>query len=399
MLTVKLNSNPILSHFSPLIIVFVMFSQISIASASQPSHKGSFKTAGFSLPFSSPTLVNNDPNIFVKVAEITTPSVVNIEVEVTNANTTKKGSVYKKHFEDFFGFNNQPGLGIPEQFSMPKRKALGSGVIIEVSDKKAIILTNNHVVSQASTIKIQLKKGLNGDKTIIGKLIGADPELDLALIEIPVTNKIKLKALPFGDSDQLKIGEYVMAIGNPFGQGHTVSHGIISSKDREAPTIGKYLQTDTPINPGNSGGPLVNLKGEVIGINNAILARAQGIGFAIPSNSIKSVIKELKNHGSIKRGFIGIYLAELDQRAANFYSDLTKPGQPYVAKVMLNSPAEKAGLKAYDIIISFNKIKITSAAELKKAVISSPLNKKTKVTIIRKGVQKEVFITIKKQKS
>ena len=205
-----------------------------------------------------------------------------------------------------------PGPPPANPKNLPKAMSLGTGFII---DSSGLILTNNHVVADADEIKISFTESLD-EKPTDGEVVGRDTELDVALIR--VKSKREMVAVSFGDSDALEVGEYVIAVGNPFGQGHSVTHGIISAKGRLAPDfpLANYLQTDAPINPGNSGGPLVNLKGEVIGINNAIDQRAQGIGFAIPINLVKKVLPQLRTKGTVSRGYIGVLVNEMTPEIA-----------------------------------------------------------------------------------
>ena len=242
---------------------------------------------------------SSEINIFAGLAKKVIPSVVNIStVSTTKAAYHQETPNRPRNFFSSFSaaLKNPPRR---EQKAM----ALGSGFII---DPTGIILTNNHVVANADEIKIQFTEDSQEEPTI-GKVIGRDPDLDVALIRVK-TNR-KLTALPLGDSDALNVGDYVMAAGNPYGQGHSVSHGIVSAKGRSAPglPIADYLQVDAPINPGNSGGPLLNLNGQVVGINNAIDPRAQGIGFAIPINFGKKILAQLETSGGVSRRFIGAW--------------------------------------------------------------------------------------------
>ena len=299
-----------------------------------------------------------DPNIFVNLAKKVVPSVVNISTLSTPKGGFRPGSpdeMFRRFFEDFLrnhgGIPDQGEEGeAPKGGGGPKAMSLGSGFII---DESGLILTNNHVVAEADEIKIQFTEETD-EKPTDGEVVGRDPELDLALIR--VKTKRKLIALSFGDSDALQVGEYVSAVGNPFGQGHSVTHGIISAKDRKAPDfqLANYLQTDAPINPGNSGGPLVNLKGEVIGINNAIDQRAQGIGFAIPSNSVLKVLPQLKSKGVVTRGYIGILVNELSPEIAAKLSIDKNTIAPFVTHVYPGEPADRAGIKPYDVILELN---------------------------------------------
>ncbi|HLE00536.1 MAG TPA: trypsin-like peptidase domain-containing protein [Bdellovibrionota bacterium] len=348
-----------------------------------------------------------DPNIFVNLAKKSIPSVVNI-----SSTTVMKGpffpggpeDFFRKFFGDLFGPGSPFGDGsgnrdqAPERpdgngpagpKQMPRAISLGTGFII---DKSGLILTNNHVVEGAEEIRIAFTEE-RGETPTIGKVVGRDPELDVALIR--VNTERTLLPLALGDSDALQVGEYVMAIGNPFGQGHSVTHGIISAKQRPLPdfTLSTYLQTDAPINPGNSGGPLVNQKGEVIGINNAIEARAQGIGFAIPVNAVKMILTQLRTKGVVSRGYIGALVGELTPEVAaqlNVPKDLKAP---FITNVPTGQPADKAGLKAYDVVTEFNGKKVESGTDLVAAVTALPVGESVPIKVLRNG--KEMTFNIK----
>ena len=262
--------------------------------------------------------------------------------------------------------------------------SLGTGFII---DSSGLILTNNHVVADADEIKISFTESLD-EKPTDGEVVGRDPEIDIAVIR--VKTKHEMVPVAFGDSDALEVGEYVTAIGNPFGQGHSVTHGIISAKGRLAPDfpLANYLQTDAPINPGNSGGPLVNLKGEVIGINNAIDQRAVGIGFAIPINLVKKVLPQLRSKGTVSRGYIGVLVNEMSPEIAAKLGVPKDSNSPFVTHVYQDAPADKAGLKDYDVILEFNGKPIHSGSELIMAVTSIEVGDSVPVKISRNGSEK-----------
>lgn len=344
------------------------------------------------------------PNFFVDLSAKVIPSVVNISVllRATDASPQRSPNhVFPPDMEEFFGFRF-PGPGGGQApalpFSAPSQGAMGTGVIIEVTDDKAIVLTNAHVVRNAAQVQIQFDPKITDEKRE-GRMIGQDRDLDIALIEIPLlaTDRGKIKALSFGDSDSLKVGEFVMAVGNPFGQGHSVAHGIISAKDREAPIIGKYLQTDAPINPGNSGGPLVNLAGEIIGINNAILAQAQGIGFAIPSQSIRQILPQLRKTGKVERGYIGILLGEVSAQAASFSGGRIKAGQPFVSQLEKDGPAAQAGLQVNDILLAVRDQPVKTASDVLLSITAQPVGAKTTVRVLRDSGEKMVTITVGKR--
>lgn len=226
----------------------------------------------------------------------------------------------------------------------------------------------------------------NGD-SYVAEIIGTDPKSDLALLKIKP--KTKLPAVKFGNSDNLEIGDWVLAIGNPFGLGHTVTSGIISAKGRSL-GFGSYddfVQTDAAINPGNSGGPLFNFQGEVVGVNTAIIARGQGIGFAIPINMAKNVVSQLRDGGKVVRGWIGVYVQEISPEIAQSLN-LKDDNGALVADITAGGPAQKAGLKRGDIIIEVNGNKINEMPELPKLVASYAPGTKTKLKVLRDGKEK-----------
>jgi len=275
---------------------------------------------------------------------------------------------FKDFFERFFGEMPQQEL---------KQRSLGSGFII---DKDGYILTNNHVVERATEISVRL---LN-HKEYKAKIIGRDPKTDLALLKINAHQS--LPTLPLGDSDLLQVGDWVIAIGNPFGLGHTVTVGIISAKERiiGAGPYDNFLQTDAAINPGNSGGPLINLKGEVVGINTAIVAQAQGIGFAIPINMAKAIVKQLKKHHRVIRGWLGVMIQEVTPQLAQALG-LKEAKGALVADVTPNSPADRAGIKRGDVIIEYNGHSIKEMNELPRLVAATPIGEKVRIKVWRNG--------------
>ena len=276
-----------------------------------------------------------------------------------------------------------------KEFGTPQERqssALGSGFII---DEKGIVVTNNHVIEGAEDIVVQV----NGEKKFNAKVIGADPLSDIAVLKIE--SKEKFLPVRFGDSDKARIGDWVIAIGNPFGLGGTVTSGIISARNR---SIGlsryeDYIQTDASINSGNSGGPLFDMNGDVIGINTAILGRSGnvGIGFSIPSNSAKIVIDQLIEFGETKRGWLGVRIQDVTKEIAEV-EKLDEPRGALVASVAPNSPSEKAGVKSGDIILEFNGEKINQMKELPIIVARTEVGKKVKVKIWRN--KKEIIKTI-----
>ncbi|MCX5804905.1 MAG: DegQ family serine endoprotease [Proteobacteria bacterium] len=289
-------------------------------------------------------------------------------------------------FKDFFGndfFENFFGNTPRKEF---KHKSLGSGFII---DKEGYILTNNHVVERAVSIKVKL----SDEKEYDAKVIGKDAKTDIALIKIDA--KHNLPVAVFGDSGKLEVGDWVIAIGNPFGLEQTVTAGIVSAKGRVigAGPYDDFIQTDASINPGNSGGPLFNLKGEVVGINTAIVSGGQGIGFAIPINAAKEMLAQLKSKGKVTRGWLGVVIQKITPEIVKSFG-LKESEGALVSDVMEQSPAEKAGIKRGDIIVSFNGKKIKDMDMLPRLVGGAEIGKQVKVGIVRDGKPLEVNVTI-----
>jgi serine protease Do len=280
-------------------------------------------------------------------------------------------------FERFFGH-------IPKE---RKQRSLGSGVIID--PQKGYILTNNHVIAGADEITVRLDDG----KEYNAEVVGRDPKTDLALIRTKGALDVEAGA-PLGDSANAEVGEWVMAIGNPFGLERTVTVGILSAKGRVigAGPYDDFLQTDAAINPGNSGGPLFNMKGEVIGINTAIVASGQGIGFAIPINMAKDLLPQLEK-GKVTRGWLGVSIQEVTDEIAKSFKLKDAKGA-LVAEVMEDTPAQKGGMERGDIIISFDGKEVETPNELQRIVASTPPNKKVKVKVIRNGKTETLTITL-----
>jgi serine protease Do len=348
-------------------------------------------TAG--LVLGSPAQAALTPETFADLAQKASPAVVNISTEKTVKSDKNTGRMreffgrgpspfgpedpFKDFFEKFFG-------EIPKSF---KHRSLGSGFII---DPEGHIITNNHVVEGSDKIKVKLVGGKEYGATIKGR----DPKTDLALIQ--VTNPPKnLPFLALGDSETIRVGDWVLAVGNPFGLSHTVTQGIISAKGRVigAGPYDNFLQTDASINPGNSGGPLLNLKGEVVGINTAILASGQGIGFATPSNLAKSVIPQLMSKGKVVRGMIGVQVQVVTPELAKSFG-LPEPKGALVAEVNPGTPAEKAGLQREDIIVEFNGHPINEMNELPRLVAETAPGTAVTLKVLRQGKEKTFNLTI-----
>jgi len=335
------------------------------------------------------------------------PSVVSISVE---GSTTVKTPRMPQQFQQFFG-DNSPFCqdGSPFQSSpmcqggangagpntqQEKFRALGSGVVINA--EKGYVVTNNHVVDNATKIQVQLSDGRRYD----GKVIGKDPRSDIALVQL--IDAKNLTAIKIADSDNLRVGDYTVAIGNPYGLGETVTSGIVSALGRSGLNVENYenfIQTDAAINRGNSGGALVNLNGELIGINTAILAPDGGnigIGFAIPSNMVKNLTGQMVEFGQVKRGELGILGAELNSELAKAMKVDAQRGA-FVSQVLPNSAAAKAGVKAGDVVVSMNGKPLSSFAALRAEVGSLPIGTKLQLGLLRDG--KPVSVTVELQQS
>ena len=323
------------------------------------------------------------PGSFADLAERLMPSVVNIS-------TTQTVVTRSNPFPNFQFPPGSPFEDMFKEFGTPQERqtsALGSGFII---DAKGIVVTNNHVIQDAEDIIVRV----DGDKEFKAKVIGSDPLSDIAVLQLET--KEKFTPVKFGDSDKARIGDWVIAIGNPFGLGGTVTSGIISARNR---SIGlsryeDYIQTDASINSGNSGGPLFDMNGDVIGINTAILGRngSIGIGFSIPSNSAKIVIDQLINFGETKRGWLGVRIQDVTKEIADA-EELDKPRGALVSSVSPGSPSEKGGIKAGDIILEFDGTMINQMRELPMIVAQTEVGKTVRVKIWRN--KKEIFKKIK----
>jgi len=319
------------------------------------------------------------PQLFKEVS----PAVVNISTtQVVKLNRPRMRNPFGQQdpFDEFF--NNFFGRMPKEQ----KRRSLGSGFIVSPD---GYILTNNHVVEKADEVTVTLLD----KEEFKAKVVGTDPKIDIALIKIDA--KKKLAHVSLGDSDRLEVGEWVLAIGNPFGLGHTVTAGIVGAKGR---IIGSgpyddFIQTDASINPGNSGGPLFNLKGEVVGINTAIIQGGQGIGFATPIQLAKSVLDQLKEKGKVTRGWLGVYIQPLTPDAAENLGISGRRGA-LVSDVTSGGPAEKAGIRSGDVIVGFNGKEIRDEHELPQAVASTKPGKTVDVRLLRDGKETTVAVTI-----
>lgn len=326
-------------------------------------------------------------NAFIELARAVNPAVVNISTSAAPRRMRSRGSMPRDPFFDMFEEFLGPQMQNPRQ----PQQALGTGFIIR---KDGLILTNNHVIEDADVIQVQLAEG---EKTLhAAKVIGRDGRTDIALIKIDP--KRELTVVKLGSSKNLQVGEWVAAFGNPFGHGHSMSKGIVSAIGREISEINRFpfIQTDASINPGNSGGPLVNMCGEVVGMNSAIDARAQGIGFAIPVDEIKSLLPALEKEGSIKRAFLGaqFYPGALEPRARVELKIPVEKGALIVG-IVPNTPAERSGLKAYDFVTKFGKTDIENGESFRRAIEDSTVGTAYPIEFFRDGKKRTAQVTLK----
>jgi serine protease Do len=307
-------------------------------------------------------------SVFVDIAERVKPSVVNISPLDERPSSSRNRNT-----------PNTPPSGT------------GSGVIIE---KSGYIITNNHVVGEADQVEVRLSNQVK----FTGRVIGKDPDTDLALLKIESNQE--LPTVPLGDSDQIKVGQWVIAVGNPFGLDRTVTIGVISAIGREGVNLARYedfIQTDASINPGNSGGPLFNLKGEVIGINTAIINFAQGIGFAIPSNMAKAVTAQLKNSGKVVRGWLGIGIQPLTEELASKFG--VKDGEGVlINEIFEGDPASKAGIQPGDIIIKIDRRAVNTPSSLSRMIAEIAPGKEIEIEVVRDQKKKNLMATLVERK-
>ena len=337
---------------------------------------------------------------FSELADELIPSVVSVSVIISRETVNQPrapqfppGSPFEDFFKDFFERRGIPRQDTPPQRPRRNETAQGSGFIIH---DKGLIVTNNHVIAGASSITVVLHDG----KTLQAKLVGADAKTDLALLK--VKTDIKLKAVNWGDSDEVKVGNWAMAIGNPFGLVNTVTVGIVSARARDinAGPFDDFIQTDASINRGNSGGPLFNLKGQVIGVNTAIYSPSGGsvgIGFAIPSALAENIVEQLEEYGRTIRGWLGVRIQTVTEDLASSLG-LDKPYGALVASVIPNSPAEKAGIKPGDIILDFNGSEVTEMRKLPRLVAETKVNSRSSLTIWRNEKKKSLKVVIAEMK-
>ncbi len=319
------------------------------------------------------------------------PAVVNLKVQTKARQRISRnggGQRPRTPFDDFFG----PGFMDRFWDQMPNNQpqsSLGSGFII---DKSGLVLTNNHVIDNAEDIVMVMRD----NREFHAKVVGRDPKIDIALLKAEADTE--LPAVDLGNSDQIDVGDWVLAIGNPFGLSNTVTLGIVSAKGREigAGPYDDFIQTDTAINPGNSGGPLLSLDGRVVGVNTAINAAAQGIGFAIPVNMIKDLLPQLKE-GRVRRAWLGVFIQPLDKDLSDALGLKEQKGA-LVAQVVKDSPADKAGIKDRDVILRFNGQTVEKQNDLPRVVAASPIGKPSQVDIFRDGKRQVVQVVLTEMK-
>ena len=321
------------------------------------------------------------PVSFADLVQQLTPTVVNIKVaKMAQAGNFAWPEMPEGPFREFFKRFYQDMPRSPEQF---KRQGTGSGVIISAD---GYIVTNHHVVEGAEEVLVTLAD----QREFKAQVVGRDPKTDLAVLKVETKEKLPVATL--GDSEALRVGDWVIAIGNPFGFTHTVTAGIVSAKDRVigAGPYDDFIQTDASINPGNSGGPLFNTRGEVVGINTAIVPQGQGIGFAIAVNTAKPLIPQLVSKGEVTRGYLGVNIQSITPELTRALALEDRQGA-LVTDVMPGTPAEKAGLKRGDVIVAFNGKEVNSSRDLPPMVAHMPVGQEATITVLRQGKQHETL--------
>jgi serine protease Do len=360
------------------------------------SDDGDSSHSGDAAPFwqegsgAAPIVPQGAPAGFADLAERVNPAVVSIRTETTVIGHPN----IPRHFEEFFGFPfGDPGLpGSPRERRERgdrKRKMPGAGSGFVISEN-GYIVTNNHVVENTDNIVVAFIDGSELEAQVVGR----DPKTDIALIRVETDEK--LPALPLGDSDAVRPGDWVVAVGSPYGLSHTVTAGIVSAKHRRQITGESYddfIQTDAAINPGNSGGPLVNLRGEVIGINTAIRPAANTIGFTVPINLAKKILPQLRAHGRVTRGWLGVEIRPVTPDLAEEL-ELEEPAGVLISRVYPGSPADEAGLERRDVIVEFDGQSISALEELPQAVADTPVGKTVVVRVVRDGKREKIRVEV-----
>jgi len=358
-------------------------SYISNRNSDEPLFKGNPSIPAQYTSYTGAPAVGVD---FTKAAELSVHAVVHVKVKTPMETQSFGGFPNDPLFEYFFG---QPNQSQRKQQETPMQEGSGSGVIIS---EDGYIVTNNHVVDKSKEIEVTL----NDNRTFKAKLVGADPNTDIALIKIEADH---LPVILFGNSDSLKVGEWVLAVGNPFNLTSTVTAGIVSAKARNINIINSqmkiesFIQTDAAINPGNSGGALVNTKGELVGINTAIASQTgsyAGYGFAVPVSIVQKVVSDLRQYGIVQRAVLGVSMGDITDQLAKDKKLKTMEGA-YVAEVVANSAAENAGIKKGDVIVKVNDVTIKSGAQLQEQIGRCSPGDKVKITVLRDN--KEMTMT------
>ncbi len=325
------------------------------------------------------------PEVIADLVQRVGPAVVNIDTVSKERNPFYQQQ--QQYFQDpFFGQAPFGVFGMPQQAPYVVRKGIGSGFIIR-SD--GLIVTNNHVVVGSTNLAVTLPNG----KTYTGKVVGKDPLTDLALVKIDAHG---LPTLPFANPASLRVGQWVVAIGSPLGLQHTVTAGILSAMNRDVqlnPRVG-FLQTDAPINPGNSGGPLLNLEGQVIGVNAAVARAAQGIGFAIPVSTLQAIVPQLESHGTVERAWLGVGVKDLPSNTAHMFYPVASGAM--VAQVTQGSPAASIGLRPGDVILKVDGKPVHGSAELIWAINRHVAGDKVQLLVSRDGQEKTMTATLQK---
>ncbi|GJD47914.1 Periplasmic serine endoprotease DegP [Methylobacterium crusticola] len=337
------------------------------------------------------------PDSLADLADQVTDAVVNISASTTVEARSRTmpqlppGTPFEDLFEEFF--NRRGGQGGESQPRAPRRSnSLGSGFII---DSAGIVVTNNHVIGDANDIQVILHDG----RKLKAEIIGKDSKIDLAVLRVKPDPDKPLRAVPLGDSERMRPGDWVIAIGNPFGLGGSVSAGIVSARGRniESGPYDNYIQTDAAINKGNSGGPLFNMSGEVIGINTAILSPtggSVGIGFAVPTATAGPVIEQLRQYGEVRRGWLGVRIQNIDDTAAEALGLKGGARGALIAGVDDKGPAKSAGLEVGDVIAKFNGVDVKSSSDLPRIVAATPVGRTVDVVTIRKGQEQTKQVTL-----
>ncbi len=347
------------------------------------------------VPLEVGAIFSDSANVIADIAQQVERGVVNIHTEreverATPSHPFLEDPFFRHFFPDFFRdyFQEEPPI---------LREGLGSGFIV---DEEGYIVTNEHVITEASKIKVILK---DSDDKIPAEVVWRDYSLDLAIIKIATEEK--LNPIPMGNSAEIRPGDWAIAIGNPLGFEHTVTIGVISALGRpiQIPTERgevryhrNLIQTDAAINPGNSGGPLLNIEGEVIGINTAVAAQARGIGFAIPVNEVKFAIEDIKNYGEVRRPWVGVNIMDLNHEISRFL-DIEREQGVVILEIIPDSPAEKAGLKPYDIIVDANRKNIANTEEFLDFIREREIEERIMLRIIREGEQQLIFVEIEQR--